>query len=90
MQGRDVKKWRWGNYLNVTIENPVVHRIPYVGKYFDIVGTPMSGGGTTVKQTTEEAGAFDAHDGGSGRLEPLADECADRTIGTDSVKPLSG
>jgi penicillin amidase len=52
MQGRDLKRWRWGNYLNVTVENPVVHRIPYVGKYFDILGTPMSGGPTTVKQTT--------------------------------------
>jgi penicillin G amidase len=54
MQGRDVKKWRWGNYLNLSIENPVVHRIPYAGKYFDIVATPMSGGGTTVKQTTKK------------------------------------
>jgi penicillin G amidase len=54
MQGRDVKKWRWGNYLNVSIDNPVVHRIPFVGKYFDIVATPMSGGGTTVKQTTKK------------------------------------
>jgi penicillin amidase len=52
MQGRDVTRWRWGNYLNVTVENPVVHRIPYIGKYFDIVSTPMSGGQTTVKQTT--------------------------------------
>jgi penicillin amidase len=52
MQGPDLKRWRWGNYLNVTVENPIVHRIPYVGKYFDIVGTPMSGGPTTVKQTT--------------------------------------
>jgi penicillin amidase len=52
MQGRDLNRWRWGNYLNVTVENPVVHRIPYVGKYFDIIGTPMSGGPTTVKQTT--------------------------------------
>ena len=54
MQGRDVKKWRWGNYLNVSIENPVVHRVPYVGRYFDIVATPMSGAGTTVKQTTNK------------------------------------
>jgi penicillin G amidase len=52
MQGPDVKRWRWGNYLNVTVENPVVHRIPYIGKYFDLVRTPMSGGPTTVKQTT--------------------------------------
>ncbi len=54
MQGHDVKKWRWGKYLSVTIENPVVHRIPYVGNYFDIVATPMSGAGTTVKQTSQK------------------------------------
>jgi len=52
IEGRDVKRWRWGNYLNVTIENPVVHNVPYFGKYFDIIGAPMSGGPTTVKQTT--------------------------------------
>lgn len=52
MQGRDVKKWRWGNYLNVTIENPVISHLPWIGKYFDIVATPMSGSQTTVKQTT--------------------------------------
>jgi penicillin G amidase len=54
MQGRDVKKWRWGKYLNVSIDNPVMHRVPFVGKYFDIVDTPMSGSGTTVKQTTKK------------------------------------
>ncbi len=54
MQGKDVKKWRWGSYLNVSVENPVVHRVPWVGRYFDIAGTPMSGGGTTVKQTTKK------------------------------------
>jgi penicillin amidase len=52
MQGPDVKRWRWGNYLNVTVDNPIVHRIPYIGKYFDLAATPMSGSQTTVKQTT--------------------------------------
>ena len=56
MQGPDVKKWRWGNYLNVNVDNPVVHRVPYIGKYFDIVGTPMSGSGTSVKQTSKKLG----------------------------------
>lgn len=52
MQGRDVKKWKWGNYLNVTIQNPVIDHLPWIGRYFDIVGTPMSGSQTSVKQTT--------------------------------------
>ena len=36
----------------VTIDHPVIHRIPLVGKYFDIGPVPMSGAGITVKQTT--------------------------------------
>jgi penicillin amidase len=52
MQGPDVTKWRWGSYLTVTIDNPIVHHVPFVGRYFDILAVPMSGGGTTVKQTT--------------------------------------
>lgn len=52
MQGRDIKKWRWGAYWNVSIQNLVVNHVPLVGKYFDILGTPMSGASTTVKQTS--------------------------------------
>jgi len=51
-QGRDLKRWQYGNYLNVTINNPVTHQIPLVGKYFDIGRVPMSGSGTSIKQTT--------------------------------------
>jgi penicillin amidase len=56
MQGRDVKHWRWGAFLTLNIENPVVHRIPVVGPYFDISRVSMSGSGTTVKQTTIRLG----------------------------------
>jgi len=52
IQGRDVGRWKYGAYLNVAINHPVLHRVPWVGKYFDIGPVPMSGGGTTVKQTT--------------------------------------
>ena len=52
MEGQDIARWRYGRYLSVTIVNPVVHRVPVVGKYFDIGPAPMSGGTTTVKQTT--------------------------------------
>ena len=51
--GRDPKKWRYGAYWNVSINNPVLHRLPVVGKYFDIASIPMSGSSTTVKQTTK-------------------------------------
>jgi penicillin amidase len=52
IQGRDVSRWKYGAYLTVAINHPVLHRVPMVGKYFDIGPVPMSGSGTTVKQTT--------------------------------------
>jgi len=52
IQGRDLARWKYGTYLRVAIHHPVLHRVPVVGSYFDIGPVPMSGGGTTVKQTT--------------------------------------
>jgi penicillin G amidase len=52
MEGQDIARWRYGRYLSVTIANPVVHQVPVLGKYFDIGPVPMSGGTTSVKQTT--------------------------------------
>jgi penicillin amidase len=52
MQGPDVKRWRYGNYTRITIDNPVIHHLPVVGKYFDIGPAPMSGASSTVMQIT--------------------------------------
>ena len=52
MQGRDVKKWRWGVFNRVTIPHPVGSRLPLVSDYFKIGPIPMAGSSTTVKQTT--------------------------------------
>lgn len=52
IQGRDVKRWQYGAYWSVTIDNPVVHQVPLIGKYFDIGRVPLSGSETTIKQTT--------------------------------------
>jgi penicillin G amidase len=52
MQGREPKRWRYGAYLRIAINNPVIHQVPLVGKYFDIGPVPMSGATTTVKQTS--------------------------------------
>jgi penicillin amidase len=52
IQGRDPKRWRYGDYLTVPIDNPVMHEVPLVGKYFDIGPVPMSGSSSTVKQIT--------------------------------------
>jgi penicillin amidase len=52
MQGRDPARWHYGDYVQIAINNPVLHEVPLVGKYFDIGPVPMSGSSTTVKQTT--------------------------------------
>ena len=52
MQGRDMRRWQYGAYLQVSITHPVIHQVPMIGKYFDIGPVPMSGSTTTVKQTT--------------------------------------
>jgi penicillin amidase len=51
-QGHDVARWHYGAYLRITINKPVIHQVPLVGKYFDIGPVPMSGATTTVKQTS--------------------------------------
>jgi penicillin amidase len=52
MQGRDPKRWHYGDYLRIAINHPVLHEVPLAGKYFDIGPVPMSGSTTTVKQTS--------------------------------------
>jgi penicillin amidase len=52
VQGNDPKRWKYGNYMRIPYSNPVIHQIPWVGRYFDIGPVPMSGGSTTVKQTS--------------------------------------
>lgn len=53
-QGRDLRRWRYGAYWKVTINHPVLHQIPLLGRYFDIGTVSMSGSATTVKQTTRQ------------------------------------
>jgi penicillin amidase len=56
IQGRDVTKWRYGRYLTLTVNNLVIRQVPWLGRYFNIGPLPMSGSGTTVKQTTRRLG----------------------------------
>ncbi|MDQ2899802.1 MAG: penicillin acylase family protein, partial [Acidobacteriota bacterium] len=56
MQGRDVKRWAYGKYLQLRLYHPVGHQLPFVASYFDIGPVMMSGGSTTVKQTTRRLG----------------------------------
>ncbi len=56
MQGADPKRWKWGRYMFLGVDNPVLSRVPLVGKYFNIGPVPLSGGPTSVKQTTQKLG----------------------------------
>ena len=66
MQGKDPRRWKWGKYMYLAVENPVTTRIKVVGKYFDIGPVPMSGGSTTVKQTTQRLGPSERMDASVG------------------------
>jgi penicillin amidase len=56
MQGRSVRNWIYGEYLELNLANPVAGKIPWIGKYFNIGPVQMSGSTTTVKQTTRRLG----------------------------------
>lgn len=55
-QGSRITNWRWGRLLQWTLAHPVGKELPFVSGYFDIGPIPMSGSGTTVKQTTPTLG----------------------------------
>jgi Protein related to penicillin acylase len=55
-QGKNVKKWDYGQYVELNLRHPVGSQIPVVGPYFNITEIPMSGSSTTVKQTTRKVG----------------------------------
>ena len=56
MQGRAARRWRYGQYVRLSIRHPVFDHLPLVGQYFNIGPAPMSGSSTTVKQTTVRMG----------------------------------
>lgn len=66
IQGASVKHWKWGKYMYRTINHPIGSRIPVVGRYFNIGPAPMSGGPTTVKQTTMTLGPSERMDASTG------------------------
>jgi penicillin amidase len=66
MQGGNPKSWKWGKYRFLAIDHPVGSRLPVVGKLFNIGPVPMSGGSTTVKQTTARLGPSERMDASTG------------------------
>ncbi|MBM3784790.1 MAG: penicillin acylase family protein [Acidobacteria bacterium] len=72
-QGRDTRKWTWGEYQKLTLANPVTARIPWIGGYFQLKPQPMDGSSTTIRQTTLRLGpsmriVVDFGDPAGGRL----------------------
>jgi penicillin amidase len=66
IQGTDPKRWRWGKSMFLEVTNPIGTRIPWVGQYFNVGPVPMSGGPTTVKQTTRKLGPSERMDAAVG------------------------
>ncbi len=66
MQGPYPALWKWGRYMYWNVNNPVVGRVPWVGKYFNIGPVLMSGGSNTVKQTTRRLGPSERMDASPG------------------------
>lgn len=62
MQGADPKRWRWGNYMFLEVDHPVGSQLKWVAGFFNIGPVPMSGGSTTVKQTTRRLGPSERMD----------------------------
>ncbi len=54
--GSPMSHWRWGNVRQWNFLHPVGKQLPFVDRYFDIGPVPMSGSGTTIKQTTATLG----------------------------------
>ncbi|MFB3776970.1 MAG: penicillin acylase family protein [Bryobacteraceae bacterium] len=50
MQGRDVSRWDYGRYNSIVLDNPVIGRLPVLGKYFNLGRVPMSGSSETILQ----------------------------------------
>jgi penicillin amidase len=52
IQGSEPTRWQYGAWLRVSIQHPILHRVPWIGPSLDIGPVPMSGSSLTVKQTT--------------------------------------
>jgi penicillin amidase len=69
LQGGDPKRWKWGRYMFLAVDHPIGGRLPWVGTFFNIGPEPMSGGSTTVKQTTLRLGPSERMDASLGNWE---------------------
>jgi penicillin amidase len=50
VQGSNVARWDYGQYVELELRNPVLGGLPFVGQYFNVGPVAMSGSSSTVKQ----------------------------------------
>ena len=56
IQGSKLSRWDYGQWIILTIRQPVLGQLPLIGKYLNIGPVAMSGSGTSIKQTTQRLG----------------------------------
>ena len=54
--GSPVTGWKYGSLFYWKIQHPIAGQVPVLNRFFNIPAAPMSGSGTTVKQTTRTLG----------------------------------
>jgi len=50
IQGSNVARWDYGQFIEMEIAHPVLGGLPFIGTYFNVGPVPMSGASSTVKQ----------------------------------------
>lgn len=56
IQGSNVARWDYGQSVSLTLQNPVLGQIPWIGAYFNVGPVAMSGSSTSVKQLLGRVG----------------------------------
>lgn len=56
IQGSNIARWDYGQYVELGIEHPVLGGLPMIGKYFNAGPVPMSGSSSSVKQISGRLG----------------------------------
>jgi penicillin amidase len=55
-QGRDTRKWQWGEYQKLTLANRVTAQLPWIGRSLQVKPQPLDGSTTTIMQTSARIG----------------------------------
>ncbi|MEO5925749.1 MAG: penicillin acylase family protein [Bryobacteraceae bacterium] len=56
IQGSNVSRWDYGQFIAIRIDHPVFGALPFIGSYFNAGPVAMSGASSTVKQVSGKLG----------------------------------